>query len=413
MRRAGCCAGRATIKHNLRTGRPVWTAFRQQRVAGTRLERSTRAEVAVVGGGISGALIAHALTDAGIRPLILDRRRHAMLGSTPASTALLQFELDTPLTKLSQRIGRRAAERAWRSSREAVNELRTRAHRLGILAQMTSRPSLYVAGDALDRSGLQRELRARQRIGLPCEFLDRSELRHHFGIDRPAAILSHGNAEANPVQLASGFLRAAIAHGARFHAPHEVMDLRSGSRGITLLLDDGLEVLARRVILCTGYEMPKIVPETGNHVVSTWVIATHPQAQRLWPQQALIWEASETYLYVRTTADGRVICGGEDELFSDHHQRDTLRKAKTSAIRRKLADLLPRVDTRPAYAWTGCFGAGPNGMPTIGEIPGFPRCYAAMGYGGNGITFSMLAATLLSSAVAGRRHPDAKLFAFR
>jgi glycine/D-amino acid oxidase-like deaminating enzyme len=52
-------------------------------------------------------------------------------------------------------------------------------------------------------------------------------------------------------------------------------------------------------------------------------------------------------------------------------------------------------------------------MPTIGEIPGYPRCYAVMGYGGNGITFSMLAAQLVVAAIQGKKDSRAALFAFR
>src|SRR5450631_498596 len=58
-------------------------------------------------------------------------------------------------------------------------------------------------------------------------------------------------------------------------------------------------------------------------------------------------------------------------------------------------------------------GGSPHGMPTIGAIPGYPRCYAVMGYGGNGITFSMLATKLISAAVFGKTTPAAKLFAFK
>ena len=70
----------------------------------------------------------------GQRLVIVDRRRKALLGSTAASTAVLQFELDTPLTQLGAVIGRRKAAKVWIASRDAVNELRTRSHRLGIFA---------------------------------------------------------------------------------------------------------------------------------------------------------------------------------------------------------------------------------------------------------------------------------------
>jgi glycine/D-amino acid oxidase-like deaminating enzyme len=251
---------------------------------------------------------------------------------------------------LARKIGKRSAGRAWLCSHSAVNELRTQTRRLGIQSRLESRPSLYLAGDLLDANGLRREALARQKLGLPSEFLDRRALRHHFDIDRPAAILSHGNAEADPVALAAGFLRHALRAGARLHAPHEVTDLHANRRHTTIATADGLEIRARHVVICTGYELPKIVPASKHRIYSTWAIATAPQPARLWPQRALIWEASEPYLYVRATADGRVLCGGEDETFADDSHRDALLPRKTAALRTKLAKLFPQLDTRAAFA---------------------------------------------------------------
>jgi glycine/D-amino acid oxidase-like deaminating enzyme len=402
-----------TRQRNLRTGMTVWDFYKNPVISGARLRRSTRAEVVIVGAGISGALIAHALTEAGFRPLILERRRRALLGSTAASTALLQFELDTPLTALGASIGRSRASKVWLASAGAVNDLRTATHRLGIDAHLTTRPSLYLAGNRLNAAGLKREVLARQKIGLPSEFLDVRALRQHFDINRAAAALSHGNAEANPIQLAAGFLAAAIESGARLHAPHEVVDLQCSRRGSTLTTADGLEIGARHVILSTGYELAKIVPPGDSQVISTWALATRPQPRALWPQKALIWEASEPYLYARSTHDGRVICGGQDGQFADSGKRDALIPRKTRQIERQLGHLFPHIDARAAVHWAGSFGASSNGMPTIGEIPGYPKCYAVMGFGGNGITFSMLAANLLKAAIAGKKDPQARLFGFQ
>lgn len=401
-----------TRHRDLRDGAAVWVRYKTPRVLGTRLRRSIHTEVAIVGAGISGALVAQSLTEIGIRPLIVDRRHAALLGSTAASTALLQFELDTPLTLLGASIGRRRAERIWTASRDAVNELRTRTARLRIDAHFHSRPSLYLAGNVLDSKGLRKEALQRQRIGLSTEYLDRRALRHHFGIDRAAALLSHGNAEANPVQLAAGFLRNAMKAGAHFHAPHDIVAIQRNRRSTTLTTEDGFEIEARHVVLCTGYELAKIVPAADNKVFSTWAIATRAQPGNIWPQKALIWEAAEPYLYIRATADGRVICGGEDEQFSNPEKRDSLTAAKIRRIEGKLLKILPKLDTRALISWAGSFGASADSMPTIGEIPGFPKCYAVLGYGGNGITFSMLAAKLITAAIAGRKDSDAELFGF-
>ncbi len=404
---------RLTRNRDLRDGSAVWKGFDIPRVPVQRLRRSTRADVVIVGAGISGALIAQSLTEAGMKPLILERRRRALLGSTAASTSLLQFELDTPLTALSRKLGARDAAKVWLASRDAVNELRTRSKRLGIEAEFATRPSLYLSGNVLDARGLRKEARCRQAIGLSSEYMDRHALRHHFGIERDAALLNHGNAEANPIQLAAGYLRLAMKSGARLCAPHEVVDLSSSSRGIELVTDDGIEIQASHVVLCTGYELAKIVPPMNNKMISTWAIATRPQPESIWPQRALIWESSEPYLYMRSTRDGRVICGGEDAEFSDPEKRDRLTKMKAARISTKLSRLMPAIDARPVYSWSGTFGANSSGMPTIGQIPGYRHCYAVMGYGGNGITFSMLASRLITAALLKRKLPESGLFGFR
>ena len=73
---------------------------------------------------------------------------------------------------------------------------------------------------------------------------------------------------------------------------------------------EGDVVRARWLVLANGYEMPDFVPAGRHRIVQTWAIATETIAQRPWAGDALIWEASDPYLYMRTTADGRVIVGG-------------------------------------------------------------------------------------------------------
>jgi len=115
---------------------------------------------------------------------------------------------------------------------------------------------------------------------------------------------------------------------------------------------------------------------------------------------------------MRTTADGRVICGGEDEAFVDEASRDRLLPGKTARISAKLKNLFPNLDTTPDFFWTGCFGTTTTGLPYVGTLSGHPRIFAVQGYGGNGITFSQIASELVSTTIAGVDDADANLFAF-
>lgn len=364
----------------------------------------------VIGAGISGALIAEALSDAGLRVVVVDRRG-AVRGSTVASTALIQYELDTPLTTLARMESRERAERMWRRSRLAVDALRERSRELGIHADQVNRDSLYLSGDVLDRAALLCEADARRRAGFNTTFLEKRDVEARFGVAGRSALLSYDNFSADPRRLAAGFLRAAVARGTRVYAPVEVAAIRATRGGVEAATKEGPGLRCQALIFATGYEMPKALHPTNQAIFSTWAIATRPQERALWPTRCFVWEAADPYLYLRVSPDHRVICGGEDEDFSDEQTRDALLERKTASLERKLKAMFPRLDTQAAFAWCGSFGSSKTGMPTIGSIPGSPNCYVAMGYGGNGITFSMMAAQMLRGLVTGVGDPDTDLVA--
>ena len=397
-------------KRDLRSGRSIWLSYPAPRVSVLRPLPKITSDVLVIGAGISGALIAEMLTGEGLDVAIVDRRG-AVQGSTLASTALVQYELDTPLLELRRMIGRDRADRAWQRCKLAVEALAHRTRELGIDCAAVGRNALYLAGTALNSSALEDEGEARRSIGLETVHLDRRRLRERFGLSRAGALLSFGNLAINPRQMTAGYLKVAISRGARLYAPDTIVDVETSGKGVEAHSEKGRVYRATAVVYASGYELPKAITPASLRVVSTWALATRPQPRRLWPEEPLIWEASDPYLYMRTTPDGRILCGGEDEALADDEARDALTPKKIERIRRKLRKLLPDADDRPATSWSAFFGSSATGLAQIGRVPGHPRLYAAMGYGGNGITFSRIAAEILTSALTGRRDSDADVFA--
>jgi glycine/D-amino acid oxidase-like deaminating enzyme len=398
-----------TQKRDLRTGVPVWLARGLPRLHITKSISDGPVDVVVVGTGISGALVADALLNAGLRVLAVDRRK-PMSGSTSASTALLQAELDTPLRQLERKIGKGNAARVWWRSAQAVQALRDRVRDLGIACDYRSRSTLYLPGNVLGNDDLKREADCRQRLGLRAVHIGRTRLRELSGIDKAGAILTEGNGEADPVKLSAGIWRHFLRNGGRIVADVEISDAEQTRSSVRLQTNDGRLIVAKHAVFCTGYELLKFARPKGFKVVSTWVMASKPQPTLLWPSKSLIWEAADPYLYMRTTRDGRIIVGGEDEPFSDEILRDKLIPRKIAAISRKAQRIFPSVDFTADFAWAGSFGESPTGLPAIGPVRDMPRCYAVLGFGGNGITFSMLAAQLVARHIQGIKDPDAELF---
>ena len=399
----------ATLKRDLRTGRSVWADSPGLGVPVRPLDRAISVDVCIVGAGISGAFMARELSrDHSVA--VLDRRP-PLMGSTVASTAMLQWEIDLPLTALAKRIGQADANRAYLRSRAAVDALKQIVAEDRIVCGLKDKGSLYLAGDDYGHRALEAEAEARAALGLGSRYVGPQGLRDAYGIERTGAILSEGSASADPARLAAGLLRRAVTAGARVYSPVEALEVIGDPDGVTLITDAGVAVRAKTVVFCCGYEFPKAVPTPDAEVISTWALASKPRAAcPAWLRDMLVWEASDPYLYFRMGGDGRLIVGGEDEADPTAHEDKAKLKRKCETITGKLRRLLPQVAFEVDYSWAGAFGESTTGLPSIGPVPGLDHAWAVMGFGGNGITYSVIASQIVAAEVRGGSDPDAGLY---
>ena len=138
-----------TARLDLRGGRPCWNTSDADAGASDAVADGVH-DVAIVGAGIMGAMLAERLTRQGLSVAILDRRAPSH-GATSASTALVMWGADTPLTHLAEQIGWAPSVRRWRSVKAAVESLSADLKALRIDCGWRERPELYLAGDLLFR----------------------------------------------------------------------------------------------------------------------------------------------------------------------------------------------------------------------------------------------------------------------
>jgi glycine/D-amino acid oxidase-like deaminating enzyme len=390
-----------TEQADLRGGGSPWIAG--QHPVRLDIDRDVKCDALIVGGGITGSLLAERLTRQGLDVVVVDRELPGR-GSTAASTSMLLWEIDCSLTELTQLYGFERASRAYSASLHAVAGLKSLVLQLGLPCEMRDKDSLYLAAGS-DSKELIEEHRLRERAGLPGDFLDHAMLLDVFGITRAGAIVSPGAADADPMQLARGLLKIAVSRGARLFEA-EAVAFDAAGRSVIVQLKNRRQIEARSVVLATGYVMPGIVQSTVQKVSSSWAIATKPQPQNIWKGAALIWEDSKDYLYARSTVTGRIIIGGEDsDEIVEPDERDRVIPEKSRVLAKRLAALWPPAKIDIDFRWSGTFDTTTDGLPLIGPVPGCKGIYAAYGYGGNGITFSFLAAQLIGDLIAGSTSP--------
>jgi glycine/D-amino acid oxidase-like deaminating enzyme len=398
---------------DLKSGYPFWAVKNGLMHTFPPLREDLRCDVAVVGGGITGAIIARDLAAHGHAVAVLEQRDIAW-GSTAASTALLQYEIDTHLTDLSGLLGEADAVRAYRACVDAIDELQAVARAVRDVG-FDRCSSLYFASRRWHRGALQDECALRVRHGLPVQWLARDALRERFDIDAPGAILSAAAARLDPYRCAVRVLQQLERDGVPVHDRTTVERIEPHTRSVTLHTCDGPRVHAAHVVLATGYAAQQWLDQRVANNCSSYAVATDPlDRATLGPlADTLVWETARPYLYLRSTADHRLIIGGEDDAIDIPARRDRRVERKARRLFQRMHRLLPRLTLKPAFAWAGTFAETRDGLPYFGPHAQYgPRVHFAMAYGGNGITYSAIGAEILRARIERRRHPLLQLFGF-
>lgn len=395
---------------DLHSEHPLWLLQHGLLTVVPPLDTDLSCEVLVVGAGITGALVANRLVDCGVDCAVIDTRDLGQ-GSTSASTALLQYDIDVPLCELRTKINPEHAERAYRAGVEAIDGLAALCapwpecgfHR---------RSSIFLTRDENDTGFMRSELDARRAAGLACRWIDAEELTSRWGFRAAGAIHSETAAQVDPYRLTHRLLRDCIDRGVRVHDRTGVL-LIDEQEDTIVVTTDRAAVRARWVVMATGYESVEWLPQRVVDLQSTYAVVSEPlDPSAAWAERCLVWEHADPYIYARWTDDHRLLFGGGDVPFKNAALRDKLIKQKSRALIDDMADLCPKLRIEPAFAWAGTFGTTKDGLGYIGAPPDRRRVLFALGFGGNGITYSEIASRVIADTVRGRHHPDAPIFAF-
>jgi glycine/D-amino acid oxidase-like deaminating enzyme len=402
----------------LRVARSVWLdrARSDRSWRFPRLRSDLQVDVAIIGGGVTGAATAWRFASAGLRVALLEAGRIGG-GSTAASTALLMQEPDEDFAVLSSKYGAASARRIWRLSLDATHELVETVRRLRIECELVRRDSVYYAQTTRHADRLRDEHERRAAAGFRGRWLDTRAVRRVAGIDAAGAIRTHGNAQVDPVAACIGLLRAAVSRGARVFEHSPVGATRPAAKHVVVETDRGV-IRADRVIVATGYATPYFKPlEARFRMMNTYVVGTRPlttsERRQLGLSRVMLWDTGRPYFYARWTSDHRLLLGGADRRRIPEERRGSALAEGSRAIVEYFSSLYPILaDVEIDYRWEGLFAATPDGLPYVGPHRRYPRHLFALGYGGNGMTLGFLASKLLLDYYRHGSSPDQALFGF-
>jgi len=246
---------------DLHTGTPFWPLKDGQPATYPPLRENEECEILVIGGGVGGALIVHALTNAGVNTLLVDRRDIAT-GSTAASTSLLQYEPDEPLHRLAKLRGEAEAVSCYRACREALTELGKLAQKLGAKERFATRKSLLLASQERDVKALLKEFSLRNKHALPVEFWSRKHLQSRSSLPHAGALLCREAAVVDTYALTHALIRAAKSSGLHVFERTSVTQVHRQRSGLTVQTNRHFKIRSKKLVIAAGYESTQFLRRT-------------------------------------------------------------------------------------------------------------------------------------------------------
>ena len=397
---------------DLSSGLPFWLVKNGLPFDYPALRQDLDCEVVILGGGITAAICAYHLSEAGIPYTILEKRSMG-LGSTCASTALLQYQIDTPLSELIKLRGEYAANRSYLLCADSITQLENIAGKTGY-QHFKRIPSLYFSSYKKDKKLLEREYRLHSDLDLELQYLDAGQVEDLMGFKAPNALLSEHSAQIDAYSFAHHLFQYCLRRKAQIFDRTDVVDIRHAHDRVTLTTANGNRVRCNKLIYATGFEVVEQISKDIVELQTTWSIASPQWDEQttFWHRNCLIWESKEAYLYIRTTQDRRIMLGGRDEPGNNPVNRERKLKKKAAQLAADFAKMFPHLAFEPEFSWAGTFGSTKDGLPYIGRYDPKPNGLFALGFGGNGITFSVIAARIITDLLLDKENADEKLFAF-
>lgn len=356
-------------------------------------------DVIIVGGGITGISTALLLQKAGKQCLVLEAA-NLCFGTTGGTTAHLNTLLDVPYTTIIKNFGEENARLVANATKDAINLVRENINTYNIECGFSEADAYLYAQNEKQVKELDDIIEACQKVGLELEVTDQMP----FPMPLIKAMRVKGQAKFNPVQYVHGIAKAFESHGGIIVQHCRVTNVEDNK---VVEVETGLGKFKTRDLIYATHIPPGInllhlrcAPYRSYAMAVTLEDKDYPSD--------LAYDMVDPYHYYRTQeVKGKkyLIVGGKDHKTAHEENTGYCFMALESQVRKDFN--IEEIN----YKWSSQYYESADGLPYIGHIPGHPQgIFVATGFGGNGMTYSNVAALTLKELFLNEEKKYADLF---
>lgn len=359
------------------------------RIIRPTLQEDISTEVAVIGAGLAGVLIAYLLQKQGIPVVVLECRR-AGEGITKNTTAKITSQHGLIYRKL---IMYKGEQRAWEyamANQLAIKKYQEIIKELQIDCDYEVMPNYIYTLD--DEQKIRQEVDAALRLGLPASFTKETSLPFKV----KAAIKFENQAQFHPLKFLD-----AVADTLKIYENTRVTQINKNG----LILTDGGSVKAKKIVIATHYPFINV---PGYYFIRLHQERVYLSALEGWGQNKKDLDG----MYLDADKDGFTFRKYKDYLILGSGSHRTGKYQPLDAYERiEMAAKKWYPEAKVKYTWSNQDCITPDSIPYIGRYSvRTPNIFVATGFNKWGMTSSMVAAMIISDMITGKENQYRKVF---
>ncbi|MBX4205342.1 MAG: FAD-binding oxidoreductase [Candidatus Doudnabacteria bacterium] len=366
-----------------------------------KLSDNTSTDTVIVGGGLAGLFAAYELAKAGQKVVVLEKKKIGS-GATEYTTAFLTQVVDTSLDELIKLFGEEKAKLIWQSHAQAIDRIETIARDEKIDCEFTRCSAYIYANDSKEFETIGEMSSTAQRLTVPVSN-PRQDGRLNFA--NTGYFEVPNQAKFHPLKFLLGLAERITALGGQIYQDSEVADIKHAEDEVVVKTEAN-EVRAKNVVIATYQPFHnRIRMFLKRGMYKSYVLEARLPKRLL--REGLYFDVANPYHYFRIDSNedsDRMILGGADtkSIFKIDPEKSF------ADLNEYLNKILGPGHFEISRKWVGPILEPSDGIALIGQTR--EHEYIASAFSGNGMTYSGIAASIISDKILGRNNIYAEVY---
>ncbi len=383
----------------MKTNESVWKSY-QKPVKFERLTQNINCDVVVIGGGLVGITTAYMLAEEG-RDVVLIESREVGAGATGYTTAMISYIIDNGISQLVKMYGSGRASLVWSAGADAIQNLEKIIAMEKIDCEFMRCNAYIYAADEKQTEILEEDFKKSKEL----QFAGEYHRHYELGLQHNGVWIVPNQAKFHPLKFLYQLAKVASNKGVKIFEHTKAINITESEKSVTIQTEQGV-ITAKQSIMATykPFKNPiQTLFKKGNY--KTYELAVNITKDRL--KEGLYWDCSNPYYFFRIDSmqdNDRMLLGGADhrsEIKYDEGRGFTV-------LENYLQTVVPALKYEITNKWTGTILEPSDSLALIGEYR--ENQMVATAFSGNGMTYSLISAKLLTDISFHRPNPYTKVF---